>query len=347
MILSISILFACDESSQQPDLQRASKTFLYFDSSVSVSIFVPEETSEEKIENVFNNVDDILKKVHRLATRHESFKGVVNVHTINENPGKIHRVDPLLYELLEMAVEYHELTDGYFDITLGPVLDTWDDIESCVSEMGCYLPGDEDLEASSRKTGIDKLIMGSHDNVVLYEEDMVLDLGGIAKGFAADKVTEYLKSDSVIDSFLVNAGTSNIEVHGSHPTRESGKWNIALTDPENPNDKDGLGAVQVDSDMSVVTSGDYVRYFSINDERYHHLINPKTLYPSTHYRSVTLIIENGAIGDILSTAAFLMPREESEDFISSLDDVEALWVYPDGSREMSEGFEDYVLEWRD
>ena len=347
LTLSTILLASCQEE-VTPELQRASNTFLYFDSSVSVSIYIPEDTESETLEDIFEGVDERLKTIHELSTRYDDVDDTVNIRTINENPGIMHEVDPLLYEQIEMAIDYHALTNGYFDITLGPVLDLWSErMETCNEGGECVLPDDDALQKANESVGIDKITMNDDTHEVSIEEGMSLDLGGIAKGFGADKVTEYLKTFDVIDSFLVNAGTSNIEVYGTHPTRESGLWNIALTDPERPNETAGLGAVQIESGTSVVTSGDYVRYYTVDDERYHHIIDPNTLYPADHYRSVSLIVENGTIGDILVTAAFLMEPEVSEAFIDDLDDVEALWVMPDGSRAMTDGFEDYVFEWRD
>ncbi|MFW6298127.1 MAG: FAD:protein FMN transferase [Bacillota bacterium] len=352
LLLLTSVLSACGSNDttdpESSDLDSASNTYTVFDSSVSVKIYVPKDTDSEKLEEIFDGVDTRLENIHELATRHESFEGVTNIHTINENPNEWHEVDPILFDLLELGIEYHDLTDGYFNITMGPVLDLWNQsIEDCNEDDDCYLPGEDELEYAGESVDIDGISMNEDTDEVSIEDGMVLDLGGIAKGFAAERISEYLKGFDEIDSFLINAGTSSIEIHGDHPTRENDLWQVSITDPENPGRQGGLGAVQVPGDTSVSTSGDYVRYFMKDDERYHHIIDPNTLYPADHYRSVSLIVKSGGMSDILSSAAFLMPPEESRDFIDEMDDVEALWVMPDGSHEMTDGFDEHVYEWRD
>ena len=125
---------------------------------------------------------------------------------------------------------------------------------------------------------------------------------------------------------------------GNPPADGRAKWGVGIQDPD--------GAVLGLSDIvetlfltnaSVVTSGDYQRYYVVDGQRYHHLIDPDTLMPDTDFRSVSIITEDSGYADLLSTAAFLMPYDESRAFIESLDGVEALWVFPDGRIEMTDG----------
>ena len=115
-------------------------------------------------------------------------------------------------------------------------------------------------------------------------------------------------------------------------------WGVGIQDPDG--NVFGLAdyvEVLYIHDVSVVTSGDYQRYYEVDGKRYHHLIDPETLMPDTDFRSVSIITEDSGYADMLSTAAFLMPYEESRAFIESLDGVEAIWLFPDGSKEMTDG----------
>ena len=125
---------------------------------------------------------------------------------------------------------------------------------------------------------------------------------------------------------------------GNPPADGRTKWGVGIQDPD--------GAVLGLSDIvetlyvtgcSVVTSGDYQRYYAVDGQRYHHLIDPDTLMPDTDFRSVSIITEDSGYADLLSTAAFLMPYEESRAFVDSLDGVEAIWLFPDGSKKMTFG----------
>ena len=347
LFIAVFSLNACEDDSV--NLKKESDVHTsYFDSMIAINLYVDENTDEAIIDEIFDESETLLKNIHQQADRYNTYSGVTNVMTLNEDPTSTHIVEDELFELLMLSKDYHALTNGYFDITMGPVLDIWNDhLESCNENGDCSVPSDATLNAAGEYVGIDKLTLNEDTNEVTMQENMNLNLGGVAKGYATNKLSALLENYEEIESFLINAGTSNIEVYGDHPTRDSNLWHIGVTDPTNPNDPYGFAGVKLDSGTSLVTSGDYVRYFEVDGERYHHLINPNTLKPSFHHRSVTVVIEDGSIGDILSTAAFLMEPTESQAFIEDLDDVEAVWYLNDDSVETSSGFDDYLLEWRD
>lgn len=347
LVLVSFTLSACEETTI--DLKKESDVHTsYFDSMIAINLYVAEDTDESVTDEIFDKSEALLEDIHRQADRYNTYSGVTNVMTLNENPTDTHTVDEELFELLTLSKEYHALTNGYFDITMGPVLDIWNDhLEACNEDGNCSVPSDATLSAAGEFVGIEKLTLNEETREVTMEENMNLNLGGVAKGYATNKLSDLLKSYDEVESFLINAGTSNIEVYGDHPTRESDLWHIGVTDPTNPNDPYGYAGVKLDSGTSLVTSGDYVRYFEVDGQRYHHLINPNTLEPSYHHRSVTVVIEDGSIGDIISTAAFLMEPSESQDFIEGLEDVEAVWYLDDDTIETSSGFDEYLLEWRE
>ena len=346
-VLAVFTLSACEDSVEVNLKKESDVHTSYFDSMIAINLYVGEDTDESITDEIFEKSGVLLQDIRQQADRYNTYSGVTNVMTLNENPTATHMVDEELFELLTLSKEYHALTNGYFDITMGPVLDIWSDhLEACNERGDCSVPSDATLNAAGEHVGIDKLTLNEDTREVTMQENMNLNLGGVAKGYATNKLSDLLKSYDEIESFLINAGTSNIEVYGEHPTRDSKLWHVGVTDPTNPNNPYGYAGVKLDSGTSLVTSGDYVRYFEVDGQRYHHLINPNTLEPSYHHRSVTVVIEDGSIGDILSTAAFLMEPSESQAFIEGLDDVEAVWYLDDDSIETSSGFDEYLLEWR-
>jgi len=336
----------------------------FFDSEVVVNLYYDEALGD--FESIDAEILDIWKTVHQLGTRWDD-EDVINIKTINENPGVWHTVDPLLFDMIETSIEYHDITNGYFDITMGPVIDVWDHYrEKCefweISLRGvensheiyerdqdiyCRLPDDEDLLEAAQYVGINNIQLNHDSHQIKIEEGMILDLGGIAKGYAAKLVGDHLKADPRIEHFLINAGSSNLEVYGEHPLRESGEWYTGLIDPVNINnfteERRFASAILNDGD-NATTSGDYVRYYMVDGQRYHHIIDPFTLYPTDYQRSVTLISSDGSIGDILVTAIFMMPTDEGLAFVNNLDNMEAIWfVDEDTYPPMSDGFEEKHL----
>ena len=157
----------------------------------------------------------------------------------------------------------------------------------------------------------------------------------IGKGYAAEQVTKAMR-ESGVTSMLLSIGGNVCSIG----TRADGTaWQVGIQDPYS----DGtLCAVQV-SGQSVVTSGTYERFYTVDGKRYHHIIDPETLLPSTYYDSVTVISENSALADALTTGLFCLPLAQGQALVASLDGVEAFWVLPDGTTAQSSGFSAYLV----
>ena len=203
-----------------------------------------------------------------------------------------------------------------------PWNETWDD-EAALREAAGHVD-------------MSQVILDEQAGTVYFADpELSLDLGAVAKGYTAERVAQWML-DSEMPSFIISAG-GNVRM-GNPPADGRTKWGVGIQDPD--------GAVLGLSDIvetlyvtgcSVVTSGDYQRYYVVDGQRYHHLIDPDTLMPDTDFRSVSIITEDSGYADLLSTAAFLMPYEESRAFVDSLDGVEAIWLFPDGSKKMTFG----------
>lgn len=221
------------------------------------------------------------------------------ISAINSAPaGTPVKVSDETFGLLKKAQEYKALTNGAFDITVKPLVDLWD-----VSGEG-YVPEDEEIIAALEL--IDNIIFDDENcTVTLPKSGMAIDLGGIAKGYAGDKVREILIAHD-IDSAIADLG-GNIVTIGKNGRKD---WRIGL---QNPTAQRGTTFAEINAnDKFVVTSGGYERYFEKDGQVYHHIFDPKTgKNPSNGILSVTVVSEDGALADALSTACFVMGKDKA------------------------------------
>ena len=326
-------------------LRQVSQTLTgYFDTVLSLTLLVDEHVDTDQI---FECVEMIYKTVHQHATSYALYEGINNVARINEAPQDTYIIDPILAELIEMGIHYQNETEGLFDISYGPIFRLWGDaMTSCNEENTCARPLRESLEAALLNTGVERISLNNLE--ITLEENMNLELGGIAKGYGAGLVSDYLRASNLVKGFLLNAGTSNIEVYGNHPIRENKQWLIGLRDPDE--DKRGYkkneepkpyARVFLNSGEHIVTSGDYQRYFEEDDILYHHIIDPRTLEPGREMRSITVIGPDGVFGDVLSTTAFLYPPMEAIALVESYG-YEAIIYGIDGTIYYSSSLEERI-----
>lgn len=346
------LVAACDSANNDKDesinFDDSSETFYYFDSQINIR-FIALPGSD--LDEVHEAIDALLKEVHCVATRYEdphiNCDGYTQIKTLNDNPNETFEVNPMVVEMIDMSLRYYNdpRTNGTFNIALGKVINVWSKYtRMCRNEQNCVVPEIDTLEAAAQNIDPNNITYSLEDNTVMVPEGMELDLGGIAKGYGAKRVGEMLREDfdDILNAWVVNAGTSNIEFYGNHPSDERDYWIGGLRDPFNPYFSH-YARVQLHSGQNLVTSGDYDRFYVVDGVNYHHIIDPNTLFPSNHIRGVTVISEDPALGDIYSTIAFILPLEDAMDFINSLDDVEAIWMDADQEVHMTAGFEENHL----
>lgn len=221
------------------------------------------------------------------------------VSKINDAPcGEEVKVSEETYNLLKKAKEYKKLTSGAFDITLKPVTDLWN------IQGGGYVPTESELETALLKTG-DLILSDETRTVKKPKPHMAIDLGGIAKGYAGDRVREILKEHGVKDALCDLGG--NIVAVGRNGRN---KWKIGLQHPQKIRGT-AFGEIEAE-DKSVVTSGGYERYFEKDGKTYHHITDPKTgKNPENGVFSVTVISDSCTEADALSTACFVLGKDAS------------------------------------
>lgn len=306
-----------------------------FDTVTQIIAYTETENDFKELEAL---VFDELRHYHQLFDAYNSYEGVNNIKTINDNAGKTPvKVEKDLLDLLALSKKLCTATNGKTNIALGSVLYLWHEHrESSQSGADSSIPEMSKLVEKSQHTDIDKLILDEENlTVFLSDPEMRLDVGAVAKGFAADKISARLRAfgyDSVAVSLGGNVITIGKRADGSD-------WSIGIQDPKNP---DGTVLSTRIVDTSLVTSGDYQRYYYHEGKKYHHIIDPDTLMPAEYFSSVSIICPSSTLADALSTALFCMSYEEGLALIEGLDSAEALWITPDGTRYTSSGFGEVV-----
>ncbi len=264
-----------------------------------------------------------------------------NVKTINDSAGIAPvMVDEEILDMLELSLEEYELTDGRVNIAMGSVLSIWHDYREMAKAYpeNAQVPDMDMLLKAAEHTDIHLMEIDREESTVyLPDKDMKLDVGAIAKGYAAQRISEKLEAAGVTSALLSLGG--NVETIGA---KGDGKpWRVGIQNPDPSGGQSYLHALDLE-DMCLVTSGTYQRYYEVDGVRYHHIINPDTLMPWDEYLSVTILCKGSARADALSTAVFNMKLEEGRAFIESLEDTEALWILPDGSEVQSSGMGKYM-----
>lgn len=220
---------------------------------------------------------------------------------INESAGQPVRVDEETIALLSLAKEIAVQSDGAFDPTLGLVTQLWD-----ITGEDPKVPAEKSIQELLDSAGYEQLQIDEKNGTVSIGEGQALDLGGIAKGWAADRLAEQYRQSGV-KSAILNLG-GNIYVLGEKPDGE--KYRVGLRDPAGENATDIMATLAV-MDAAVVVSGAYERYFEENGKRYHHILDSSTGYPAeSGLLSVCVISEQSALADALTTAIFVMGEEK-------------------------------------
>jgi thiamine biosynthesis lipoprotein len=271
-------------------------------------------------------IEERLDYYHKLFDIYNEYDGIVNVATVNRLAGEREvEIPSELLEFLRYSVSMHELTDGNVNIAMGRVLSLWHQYR----EEGNAVPTKAELSSASEHTDINDLMIDTEKSIVRFADpELLLDVGAIAKGYTAEKCAELLLSRGVT-SYVLDFG-GNLRIVGKKP--DGGSWRTGVKNPDMLSEDAYVYYLDV-ADTSVVTSGDYQRFYIVDGNSYHHIINKDTLFPAEYYSSVSVICENSGLADALSTALFNMEMADAVALLDTLDGVSVVWVYPDGEIE--------------
>jgi len=335
--LLVSLLAAC--SGQAAKIEPRGKAYFEYFDTVSY-IYSYAGDSAELFDQRCAEVSGILSGYHKLFDIYHEYSGVNNLCTVNKNAGgEAVPVDPELIEFLLYARELYETTHGEMNVAMGPVLKIWHDHRTQAGEdpAQASVPSVDALQNARQYADISLLEIDAGNNTVrLADANAALDVGALGKGYATERAAEYLRGIGA-EAYVLNIG-GNIRIIGAKP--DGSGWVTGLRDPNSADG--GLATKLVLKDTACVTSGVYERFFTVEGVRYHHIIDPDTLFPANYFASLTIIAQDSALADALSTALFCMPYADGLAMIEAMEGVDAVWIFSDGEIRYSSGLEDCI-----
>ena len=318
----ILILFADNKFTDKTSI--ISNSGYYFDTFITVSIYENDKTKLNNDKTLINECFNICKN-YELIFSHTNENS--ELYKLNNSKNSSIAISTELSDILSISKEYNTITNGAFNILIGNISYLWD-------FKKCTVPDNTIIN--------EQLLLLNHadytisNNTITFNNDKSsipdINLGGVAKGFIADKIKNYLLSNNVT-SAIINLG-GNVLLIGEKPDKTL--FNIGITKPFTTSGEN-IANVTV-SDMSVVTSGIYERYFEYNGNVYHHIIDPQTGYPAkNNLYSVTIISPTSTIADILSTSVYVLGLEKGTELINNTKDVYAVFITDDYKIILSDG----------
>ena len=233
------------------------------------------------------------------------------------------------FEVLERSLDVAELTNGGFNIAVGPAVNAWNAGGEGV------IPHRADLEALRPQIELSQIQLNDKKRTVwLQRPGMQIDVGGIGKGYAADLAARVMQTSGATAGVVALSG--DIKTFGRMPDEQRFVFGI-----QHPRQEQGeiLGRIALENE-AVSTAGDYQRYFMKDGIRYHHILDPATLLPARGCQSVTVIAKDGVMADGLDTGIFVMGPDKGMALIESLPDVEGIIVDQNGKIFVSTGLKD-------
>lgn len=305
-LVLLTLIISLNISSCGKSTEPISKSGTYFDTIITITLY--DSDKESVIDGCF-----------KLAQKYEDYFSTTNpdsdIAKINSAGGKPVKVHSETIDIIKKSLYYSELTCGKFDITVGKLSKIWQN-----AIKSSTIPDDSEIKNALSTIDYHGIKI-SGNNVSLSVPDQELDLGGIAKGYIADRMREYIFKKSV-KSGIINLG-GNVVVLGDKP--DGTNYNIGIQKPFSENGS-VITSVEV-SDESMVTSGTYERFFKKNGIVYHHILDLSTGYPcQNELNSVTILSKESVDGDALSTSCFCLGEEKSRELLKKLGNINAIFV---------------------
>ncbi|KIN80596.1 FAD:protein FMN transferase [Clostridium botulinum] len=313
------VFVGCNSKSEEP---VSRETYLM---GTIINIKAYGKNADKAVQASVDKISDIENKMSLNISTSE-------VNKINKNAGIAPvKVSKNTFDVVKASLIYSEKSKGSFDITVEPLVSLWG-----IGTDKARIPSKDEISNTLKLINYKDVIINEKEStVMLKRKGQAIDLGAIAKGYTADELKKVLLNYNVSSAFLSLGG--NVYVLGNKPDKTP--WKIGVQNPLEPRG-DYLGIVSV-SDKSVVTSGNYERFFERNGKRYHHIFDTKTGYPAEKgLISVSIISDKSIDGDALSTSVYTLGLDEGKKLIESLKGVEAIFVTNDKKVYVTSGLKD-------
>lgn len=309
LIMTAVLIPAC-----KPAESKVSESVFAMDTYMQLDVYGKQE-SLDKLKSEIERLDDLLSSTNEKS----------DIYRVNQSGTAEASEDTA--SLVKRSLELCKQTNGSLDITVYPIVEKWGFIS-----QNYTIPSKSELNALLKNVGYDRV--KSDGKKITVPSGCKLDLGAVAKGYAADRAKEIL-NDEGVDSALLNLG-GTVLAYGKKPNGEN--WKVGVTDPENTDEY--MGVIEC-ADKIVATSGNYERYFEQGGKRYCHIIDPKTGYPVDNgIASVTVISNDGTKNDALSTALFVMGVDKAKEFIKADSSFDCVILTNDKKAFVTEGLKD-------
>jgi len=275
-----------------------------------------------------NIIEKAIQRVYEIDDRMSAFKDDSDVSMISRNAGlKFQKVHKETFDLIQKAVGFGDLSNGTFDITMRPMIELWG-----INNKDNYIPSDFEIQETLKLVDYRDILLDDRNiSVALKNMGQSIDLGGIAKGYAADEVKRILLENG-IKSAIINLGGNVVTIGEKNPGHE---WRVGIQNPLSPTGE-YLGVISA-TNKTIVTSGSNERFFIKDGVRYHHILDPRTGSPAqSELLSATAICSCSTDADAITTALFILGPQNSIELLRKLE-VETVFVTKDLSIIVSNG----------
>ena len=314
--LALAALLALGPPEADAQLYRHDASRMSMGCEYAINAYGPDaEALPRIVEEAFDEVD----RIDRLMSHYKADSALMR---INRDAAQYPvSVDPELFNFIAKALRYHRDSDGAFDITVGPLMKAW----GFFRDEG-RIPTEDRLKAAQRYVGGSHVILNFVDRTIAFDRPGVeLDLGGIAKGYAVDRVVDLLKQKQIAAA-LISAGGSTVYGLGAPPGR--GAWDVALQDPINP--QQTALTVQL-KNRALSVAGSSEKSFEAGGVTYSHIMDPRTGRPAQGVLSVAVLANTGTIGDALDTTLFVLGLDKSRAYVAQVPETDAIFFLPNGT----------------